>query len=164
MHRRGPGRSGGRAEGFGLIRTVRRAASIGMATCIFVASGLEFAVDDYLRRSPFKAMTVFRKGTVPQKDNPQGIPRPDSGFCVLVGSETAGGIRTQLRNALQFLIRHDTELRRIRKVGVDNMLFDFGVARSHDLQEAEYFPPELIQAMAQLGMGMITSTVLLPQG
>lgn len=135
-----------------------------MATCIFVASGLEFAVDDYLRRSPFKAATVFRKGTVPQRNNPQGHPRPDSGFCVLVGNETAGGIQPQLQNAMQFLVRHETELLRLRKIGVDNMLFDFGVARSHALEEAEYFPPELLQEMARLDMGMVTSSVLLPQG
>jgi hypothetical protein len=32
--------------------------------------------------------------------------------------------------------------------------------RNHTVDQAAYFPPELIQAMASLGMGMITSTVL----
>jgi len=131
---------------------------------MFVASGLEFAVDDYLRRSPFKAINIYRKGTVPPLDNPQQIPRPDSGFIVLIGDDPANTIQTQLQNAMQFLHQHGKEIRRLRKVGVDNILFDFGIVRSHALQQAGYIPPELIQAMAGFDMGLVTSTVLLPQG
>ena len=53
-----------------------------MGVCVFVASGLDFDVDRYLAGSPFKAMMVFRKGDVPPENNPQRLPRPDSGFVV----------------------------------------------------------------------------------
>ena len=62
MHRRGPGRSGGRAEEFGLIRTVRRAASIVMAAGIVVASGGEVLV------------CVANLSPVPRHDYRVGLP------------------------------------------------------------------------------------------
>ncbi len=135
-----------------------------MATCMFVASGLDFAVDDYLRRSPFKVGTVFRKGDVPPLDNPNRVPRPDSGFVVIVGDDPERKVTSQLGVAFDFLISNDKELRSLRKVGVDNMLLDFTVVRSQSVDQSEYFPPELIEAMARLGMGLTTSTVLIPQG
>jgi len=135
----------------------------GMATCLFVASGLDFAVDDYLRRSPFQPQTVFRKGTVPRLD-PNQTPRPDSGFAVVVADDREPTMELQHGMALEFLSRHKKELQHLQRIGVDNMLFDFGVERGHALQRSDYIHPELIQAMARLGMGLIISTVLIPKG
>jgi hypothetical protein len=131
-----------------------------MATCFFIASGSDFPVDEYLRRSPLKACSIFRKGTIPPMYNPKQIQRPDSGFVVVVGDDSEPGVLSQLGVAFDFLTRNDKELRHLRQVGVDNMLLDFTVMRNHTVDQAAYFPPELIQAMASLGMGMITSTVL----
>ena len=67
--------------------------------------------------------------------------------------------------ALEFLSHHEKELQHLQRIGgVDNMLFDFGVERGHALQRSDYIHPELIQAMARLGMGLIFSTVLIPKG
>ncbi len=52
----------------------------------------------------------------------------------------------------------------MRKLGVDNVLFDFGVERTWELQEAHFFPSELIARMGQLGLGMIFSSIQLPRG
>ena len=135
-----------------------------MGVCVFVASGLSFDVDRYLVGSPFKAMAVFRKGDVPPKNNPEKMPRPDSGFVVLLSGDREPGIGPQLREALAFLDQHEAEMKAMRKVGVDNMLLDFGVEVGDKLQQAEYLPPELIGALGRLGMGLIFSAVQLPRG
>jgi hypothetical protein len=77
-----------------------------MSACVFVASGLNFDVDRYLRSSPFKAKTVFRKGEIPAKDNPDRQPRPDSGFVVIVSAADGHGLSAQVKAAVQFLIKH----------------------------------------------------------
>ena len=135
-----------------------------MATCLVVASGLDFAVDNYLRKSPFTARTLFHKGTIPPLNNPNRIPRPDSGFVVIVGDDNEPTVLSQLQVAFDFLNRYDKELRHLKQVGVDNMLLDFTVMRSNAVDQAAYFPPELIQAMASLEVGSSDSTVRITQG
>jgi hypothetical protein len=131
---------------------------------MFVASGLNFDVDGYLPKSPFKAVCVFRKGTVPPMDNPEHQPRPDSGFVVLVGQSQDPGLSHEVSEALKFLSKHEQEILRLRNHGVDNSLFDFGVERQGMMQEAKYLPPELIAALARFSMGLIFSTVQFPKG
>jgi hypothetical protein len=135
-----------------------------MGVCVFVASGLNFDVDRYLAGSSFKAMTVFHKGDVPPKNNPERKARPDSGFVVLIGGDQELGLGQQLGEALAFLTAHESELKKVRQVGVDNMLLDLGVQVGDKMQQAEYIPPELIAALGRLGMGLIFSVVQLPRG
>jgi hypothetical protein len=73
-----------------------------MGFCVFVASGLNFDVDSYLKSSPFKARSIFRKGDIPAKDNPERQSRPDSGFVVLVSSEEGQGLSAQVKTAMKF--------------------------------------------------------------
>ena len=98
-----------------------------MGICVFVASGLSFDVDRYLKSSSFKPMSVFRKGQVPPKDNPEQQARPDSGFVVLLSEDQDLGLTRQIQEALVFLFKNEPELERLKKAGVDNMLLDFGV-------------------------------------
>jgi hypothetical protein len=135
-----------------------------MGVCVFVASGLSFDVDQYLKASPFKAMTVFRKGDIPPKNNPERKSRPDSGFVVLISGDQELGLNPQLIEAMAFLKRHEAEVEAMRQVGVDNILLDLGVQVSDKVQQAEYLPPELIAALGRLGMGLIFSVVQFPRG
>jgi len=134
------------------------------AFCLFVASGLNFDVDAYLKSSPFKARSVFRKGDIPVKDNPKRESRPDSGFVVLVSSEGGPGLSAQVGLAMQFLSKYEKEISRLKLQGVDNMLLDFGVELGDEIQHAEYLPPELLAVMARFGMGLIFSAVRIPRG
>jgi hypothetical protein len=113
-----------------------------MGVCVFVASGLNFDADRYLESSPLQAMTVFRKGDVPPKNNPQRKPRPDSGFVVLISQSADRDLRQQLEEAMAFLDQQEVELRKIRNVGVDNMLLDMSVEVADKMQQAEYLPPD----------------------
>ena len=129
-----------------------------MGACVFVASGLRFDVDGYLRTSPFKPVSVFRKGEIPGKES---TARSDAGFVVVVGE---GAVAEQVESAMTFLSRHEPDFQTMRQHGVDNLLFDFGVERNGKIQESHYLPPELITRMGQLGLGLIFSTIQLPRG
>ena len=118
-----------------------------MGACVFVASGLRFDVDGYLRTSPFKPVSVFRRGEIPTKES---STRPDSGFVVLIRE---GSLTDQISAALMFLSRHERDFQTMRQHGVDNLLFDFGVERAGKIQESHYLPPELISRMGQLDAG-----------
>ncbi len=137
-----------------------------MGTCMFVASGLNFDVDAYLRVSPFKdkIATMFRKGQIPTKDNPQKIPRPDSGFVHMVSATHEPHLNYQIGPALDFLALNEKECERLKKLGVDNMLFDFGMEGQQTIERAQYLPPELITAMSRFHMGLVFSTVRIPTG
>jgi hypothetical protein len=129
-----------------------------MGACVFVASGLRFDVDLYLRTSPFKPVSVFRQGEIPSKES---IARPDSGFVVVVGE---GAVAEQVESAITFLANHERDFQTMRQLGVDNLLLDFGVERTGKIQDSHYLPPELIARMGQLGLGMIFSSIQLARG
>ena len=135
-----------------------------MGVCMFVASGLSFDVDRYLAGSPFKATSVFYKGRVPPKDNPERQARPDSGFVVLLSQDDEPGLTRQIQEAVQFLMKHEKELDHLKDDGVDSMLLDFGVQAGNKLQQSEYLPPELTVALGRFRMGLIFSVVQLPRG
>jgi hypothetical protein len=133
---------------------------------MFVASGLNFDVDAYFPGSPFKDQiaTSFRKGQIPTRDNPQKIARPDSGFVHMVSATQETHLNCQIAPALEFLSKYDKEFARLKSMGVDNMLLDFGMEGQQTIERAQYLPPELIAAMSRYYMGLIFSTVRLPSG
>lgn len=130
-----------------------------MGICAFMASGMSFDVDTYLKGSPFKATSVFRKGDVPEKENPNLRPRPDSGFVFLVTSEQRQGLSAQVTLAMKFLYKHEKELGRLKSLGVDNMVLDFGVELGEGMPHSEYLPPELLFSMARFNMGLVFSAL-----
>jgi hypothetical protein len=122
-----------------------------MGSCVFVASGLNFDVDSYLRGQPFQVAQIFRRGGLP--------PRPDSGFIVKVGSDLEPGLSQQISAALRFLLQNEERIIRMRECGVDNQLLDFGVPSQEVEQHAHYLPPELMVALGRFRMGLIFSVV-----
>ncbi len=135
-----------------------------MGVCTFVARGLDFDVDRYLKGSLFKPMGVFHKGEIPPKDNPQWRPRPDSGFVLVLSDDGKPGLTQQVEDALVFLLKHEKELDRLKRFGVDNMLLDFGVEVSFQIQHSEYLPPELMVALGRFRMGLVFTAIQLPRG
>ncbi len=133
---------------------------------MFVASGLDFDVDAYFPGSPFKdkIATVFRKGQIPTRDNPQKIARPDSGFVHMVSATQEPHLQYQIGPAMKFLADNEKEFERLKRFGVDNMLFDFGMEGQETIERAQYLPPELLAAMSRFHMGLVFSTVRIPKG
>ena len=127
-----------------------------MGVCVFVAAGLEFRIDDFLETSRLVPATVFRKGDIPAKEQ---RPRPDSGFVLPVSSDESPDLSDQFQEALDFLAENKTELGRLRQLGADTLLFDFGFSPTDQPQHSNYVPPELVTAMAAFRMGIVFSVV-----
>lgn len=132
-----------------------------MGACLFVATGLKLRVDEYLAKSPFHPLRVFRKGEVPPKD-PQHRPRSESGFASLVSDDREEGLARQFDEAMKFLARHERELIRLKDFGADTLLFDFGHTPPDQSQSSVYLPSGLISAMARFNMGLSFSVVKKP--
>jgi len=66
--------------------------------------------------------------------------------------------------ALVFLSKNEKEFERLKKLGVDNMLFDSGLEGQQTIERAQYLPPELLTAMSRFHMGLMFSTVRIPRG
>ena len=137
-----------------------------MGTCMFVASGLAFDVDGYFPGSPFKdkIATVFRKGQIPTRNNPQKLARPDSGFLFMVSATQEPDLSCQIAPALTFLSEYVKEFERLKRLGVDNMLLDFGMEPQRTMERAQYLPPDLIASMSNFHMGLVFSTITIPRG
>ncbi len=134
-----------------------------MGVCVYVASGLSFDVDAYLKRSRFKPTTVFRKGHVPAHGNPEKTARPDSGFAAIIAKDDQLGIGALVPVAFRFLLENEDEFKAMKKAGVDNHLLDFNVFQQTPTPVTDYLPPELLAAMTSLEMGMMISVIALPK-
>jgi len=132
-----------------------------MGACVFVASGLNFDVDSYLKTCPFKPVATFRRGTVPAKET---VPRPDSGFVVVVADRAGLDVADQAKAALTFMSKYEQEFTALRKCGVDRLLLDFGVERSGKIQDSHYLARDVVSALARSGFGIVFSSVQFPSG
>ncbi len=135
-----------------------------MGVCIFVASGVDFDVDGYLRESPFEPSGIFHRGHVPKKGSPQKTPRPDSGFSVVISDSDQPGLGAVIDEALAFLKEHERDINALRKAGADNLLLDFGVELRGEVQRSEYLPAEITRIVGRLGLGLVFTAVRLPEG
>ena len=136
-----------------------------MGTCVFVASGLKFRMDEFLGGSRFQPVSKFYKGDVPPLDNPKRQPRPDSGFTHLVSQDgNDHDLTGQFSDALTFLRQNMIEIGRMKQFGADNFLLDFGFVPGSTFQHSVYLPPELVDAMGQLKMGLIVSVIQIGKG
>jgi hypothetical protein len=88
-----------------------------MGTCMFVASGVDFDVDAYVRDSPFEVMGVFHKGEVSPDAGPETEPKPDSGFVAFVSQDDFPHLLDQFEEALDFLETHQREFEKLKGVG-----------------------------------------------
>ncbi len=146
------------AHGFGLILGLDGARSEAMATCVFLASGPDFAVDECFQMSPFRPHVVFHQGTPPAGASGQP-PRLESGFTVVVHEDLEPSLRFQVGQALDFLARHEHELIRLRTLGATTLALNFGVTRSDTQEHCDSIPPALVQAMARFHMGLNITSV-----
>ena len=71
-------------------------------------------------------------------NTPERKSKSDSGFVVLVSGDQELGLVPRLKEALAFLNEQGAELKAVRKVGVDNMLLDFGVQVADKIQQAVF--------------------------
>ena len=128
-----------------------------MGVCAFVASGVNFEVDEYLLATPFEVLCVFHKGDPRPEGSPENGPRPDSGFAAVVSHDDFPHLLDQVGEALDFLEVHEKELERLKGLGVDRMALDFRVSQQQGDHRAHSVPPELVRAMSRFQMELVFS-------
>lgn len=128
-----------------------------MGACVFVASGVDFDVDSYVRDAPLEVLAVFHKGEVRPDAGPEADPRPDSGFVACVSEDDFPHLLDQFEEAMGFLEAHEQELERLKGLGADTMLLDFRVTQPHKEPKVHAVPEQLVQALSRFRMGFVFS-------
>jgi hypothetical protein len=122
-----------------------------MPGCVLRASGDEFQPLHFLEDSGFVPCNVFRKG----ERKAEGRVWGSSGFTVVVSEASGGNFARQIRDAVEFLRRHQEELARLMKcAGLEDARLDFGVSRKDGFLQSSYLPPELLRLAGGLGIGV----------
>ena len=121
-----------------------------MPGCVLHVTGEDFDVDAFLAESRLRPGRVHRRGEARRHDR----PFPCSGLSLDV-SEADGRLRDEVSDALVFLTRHESELRRLRSFpGVTDLRLDFGCYRRDVPAQFEYLPPELLALAGNLDIGI----------
>jgi hypothetical protein len=126
-----------------------------MGVCAFLAGGVNFDVDGYLRATPFEVLFVFRRGDV-RPDAPEDGPRPDSGFAAVVSHDDFPHLLDQVGEALDFVETHEKELDRLKALGAEHMALDFRVGQTEAVHR---WTSDLIAAMGRWQMELVFSVV-----
>ena len=124
--------------------------------CILRVSGRDFAARAYARRTSLPVVKTYMRGEprLPRAQS-DGKTNKTSGISIDVSGADFTNIKRQIRDALAFLARHRAALRRLRHVtGVEQLTLDFGIADREVAAQFDYFPPELLLAAGQLGIGI----------
>jgi hypothetical protein len=130
--------------------------------CVLRVTGVSFDAEQYLRTSVLTPYKVFRAG------EPRFSSRPDrvhqtSGFSVDVSRAPWSDLRGQIADACRFLEQHADELRVLTGLSsVEDIRLDFPselrIGRNNVVAQFDYFPPELLKAAGDLGVGIELST------
>lgn len=121
-------------------------------------SGADFDVDQYLAQVEMSAVVLKarRKGT---RDRPgQKMVYEFSDVNMLVSNHEFSEVDAQIEDALTFLQTYAAELCLLATYsGVEDIVFDFGIEDRDVVAQADYFPPELLQRMGELRIGLVVS-------
>ena len=119
-----------------------------MMSCVLRAGGPDFNVDAFLDESPFEPCAVWHRGESRFRSQP---PSVDSGFNLDVGE---GELREQIAGAIQFLIVHEAEIRRLSGCTGIEIILDFAIARRNVIVQSDSFPATLIHLAGSLKLGI----------
>ncbi len=122
-----------------------------MPGCVLRVSGRDFAVDEFLARSPLTPCKVWRAGEPRFGHRP---PHVDFGFNVVVSDAPGDDFPAQVEDAISFLAVHHDELTRLMaSAGVEAEL-DFGIERGDVAVQSDILPAPLIRLAGALGLAI----------
>jgi hypothetical protein len=122
-----------------------------MPGCVLRVSGVNFQPDRFLAASVFVPCNVFRKS----ERKAQGRVWDSSGFIVAVSEASGDDFARQVRDAVEFLQKHEEELARLMEyAGLEDVRLDFGVGRKNGFLQSNYLPPALLELAGALGIGV----------
>jgi hypothetical protein len=125
-------------------------------TCILRVSGKQFASRAYAQRTKLPIVSSYVRGEARlARSKPTGKKNSTSGVNIEVSTADSTNLKRQVRDAVSFLSRNRTALRRLARTrGVEELTLDFGVADRAVAAQFDYFPPELVAAAGSLGIGI----------
>jgi hypothetical protein len=127
-------------------------------SCALRAAGPAFDVDAFLRDTTLPVDAVHRRGQPRLPGIPGRHVASQSGFNSCASEADFDDLGTQIRDAIQFLTRHETELRRLRAFpGVEAVTLDFGIRWREVAVQKDTFPSELLCLAGALGMELTVS-------
>jgi hypothetical protein len=128
-------------------------------SCILRASGTNFEVDEFLKTSSLDAVSVFHRGDK-QSGSPAATQRRagQSGVVFSVSTREFSDLRSQIHDAIEFLLENDEELKRLRHFpGLERMEMDFPVEDRDVVFQSDGFPPSLLSLLGNLAIGLVIS-------
>ena len=125
--------------------------------CTLRAAGKHFDVDSYMKKSTLKPCVVYHRGE--PKTKTKKYKWTASGINVPVSNASFENFRRQIRDAIQFLIKNKTEIKKLRKYkGVEAVELDFPASHDSGKYIQDYFFPATLIALAyQLGVELRVS-------
>jgi hypothetical protein len=123
-------------------------------SCVLLAEGVSFAVDEFLARSAFKPNAVFHRGEPRfRAPHPDGAKFSASAFMLTASEADFSQVQLQIADAIHFLEQNQTELARLVAFpGVEAVYLDFGIEERNIAAQSERFPPRLLSILASLGI------------
>ena len=131
--------------------------------CVLRVTGANFDPAEFLRTSTLRPCSVFKTGDPRIASRPHGPVWSSSGFTIAVSDAAWSDLAAQVSDACGFLERHAGELHTLSQLGaVEDIRLDFPIELriGHDavVAQFDYFPPDLVRAAGNLGIGIELST------
>lgn len=123
------------------------------------AYGKNFDVDAFLAHCTLPVCAVKRLGApVHPASEPDGRRYTESGVHVLAGERDFSDLPLQVEQAIAFLRKNESELRRLSTFsGVEIATLDFGIERRDVIFQFDRLPAELLQLAGSLGLDIEVS-------
>lgn len=124
-------------------------------SCMLRISGVDLDIQELLRNTSLVAESSYRRGDPKFKKKRNGKKYDNSGASFLVSMADFDDFDTQRTGAMVFLKVNRKEVRRIMTwPGVDGGSLDFGIYHREVPVQCDSFPPELVKAAADAGLGI----------
>jgi hypothetical protein len=129
-------------------------------SCVLRASGTDLDPEAFLAESELEATAVYRRGEprlglASRPDAPMWV---SSGFHVAVSNADFDDLPAQIGDALEFLARHEDELRRLgRFEGVETVCLDFAIDCKDVAVQSDVFDAELLWRAGALDIDLVVS-------
>lgn len=123
--------------------------------CVLHAEGINFEVDDFLKKSSLSPYKIWRKG---EPTRISGRIYEDSGFSIDISEAEWNDFESQISDAENFIKENFIELDRLCKSSnVDDIRFDFPYyLRINEtyFTQSEYLPPSFLKIIGKLNIGI----------
>jgi len=107
-------------------------------SCMFRATGLDFAVDKFLQQSTLIPDSVWRRG---ERRLAKRV-HEGSGFSMVASHADMSNLQQQVEDAIPFLKANQVELEQLQNFpGIERIYLDFGIEDRDVAVQCDYFPP-----------------------